>query len=463
MKCCSLKKKKDLMKHYNRMSQRYFLIGGIDDDNIRQIFLNSFPETLVTEVNKLLKLQKQTIRDVTIAQIYDYINDAVNSLCNQKKFFDDIEKAGKMLKESCNKDNFQIKCKHTSSSCDCKTKKKSHFKKGQICNQKQSAKHMVKPFKAKRKWKYVKCKPFRGKKSDKCFICHKSGHFAKNCTKSSKKAQFMGYIQKIDPNIADSDLESLLSLEDEATTHTIMSVAYTDSEPETDNDSPSPTSDYDEETPLLYSFEQVQDSMAIAPAIPSPNGKIKILLDPYDPPIPVVAYFDAGAQRTIMKPHLIPQDYWLPCSVIFRAANGSIFKVTKISKAITLQFFLGLFLKHQVFGHEVLDRDLFLGFDVLGKLEKISWFFDGLRFKKYFLPWTPPQPVFQANLLLLPDPIDETMFSTQLAPWSSTLSEIKAQLILRSCADSHTEFLAKCQNPLWKNPNFFISLPFKKK
>ncbi|KAM7473486.1 hypothetical protein LguiB_020729 [Lonicera macranthoides] len=105
MKCCSLKKK-DLMKHYNRMSQRYFLIGGIDDDNIRQIFLNSFLETLVTEVNKLLKLQKQTIHDVTIAQIYDYINDAVDSLCNQKKFFDDIEKTGKMLKESCNKDNF---------------------------------------------------------------------------------------------------------------------------------------------------------------------------------------------------------------------------------------------------------------------------------------------------------------------------------------------------------------------
>ncbi|CAG7874748.1 unnamed protein product, partial [Brassica rapa] len=30
-----------------------------------------------------------------------------------------------------------------------------------------------------------------------------------------------------------------------------------------------------------------------------------------------------------------------------------------------------------------------------------------------------------------------------------------------SCADSHTEFLQKCNNPLWLNSEFFVSLPFK--
>ncbi|CAN6828874.1 unnamed protein product, partial [Brassica oleracea] len=30
-----------------------------------------------------------------------------------------------------------------------------------------------------------------------------------------------------------------------------------------------------------------------------------------------------------------------------------------------------------------------------------------------------------------------------------------------SCADSHTDFLQKCNNPLWLNSEFFVSLPFK--
>ena len=38
---------------------------------------------------------------------------------------------------------------------------------------------------------------------------------------------------------------------------------------------------------------------------------------------------------------------------------------------------------------------------------------------------------------------------------------LKLQIISDCCANSHSEFL-KNPNPLWKNPKFFISLPFKK-
>ncbi|KAJ9567786.1 hypothetical protein OSB04_003752 [Centaurea solstitialis] len=38
---------------------------------------------------------------------------------------------------------------------------------------------------------------------------------------------------------------------------------------------------------------------------------------------------------------------------------------------------------------------------------------------------------------------------------------IKQQIIQSSCASSHTEFLMKNKNPLWLNPSFFVSLPFK--
>ncbi|GJS47538.1 putative zinc finger, CCHC-type containing protein [Tanacetum coccineum] len=44
MKCCSFQKK-DLEKHYDRMSQRFYCLNGVDDVNLKQVFLNSFPES----------------------------------------------------------------------------------------------------------------------------------------------------------------------------------------------------------------------------------------------------------------------------------------------------------------------------------------------------------------------------------------------------------------------------------
>ena len=40
-------------------------------------------------------------------------------------------------------------------------------------------------------------------------------------------------------------------------------------------------------------------------------------------------------------------------------------------------------------------------------------------------------------------------------------SKVKHRLKENSCATSHAEFLQKCERPLWKNQQFFISLPFK--
>ena len=39
---------------------------------------------------------------------------------------------------------------------------------------------------------------------------------------------------------------------------------------------------------------------------------------------------------------------------------------------------------------------------------------------------------------------------------------LRLQIINDCCANSHSEFLLKNPNPLWKNPNSFIHLPFKK-
>ncbi|GJY10637.1 hypothetical protein Tco_0378822 [Tanacetum coccineum] len=47
-KCCSFQKK-DLEKHYNCKSQRFYYLNGVDDVNLKQVFLNSFPESFENE------------------------------------------------------------------------------------------------------------------------------------------------------------------------------------------------------------------------------------------------------------------------------------------------------------------------------------------------------------------------------------------------------------------------------
>ena len=60
--------------------------------------------------------------------------------------------------------------------------------------------------------------------------------------------------------------------------------------------------------------------------------------------------------------------------------------------------------------------------------------------KQHFLTW------IQVPHLFTIDPFDS----------------LKFQIIKDCCANSYSEFLLKNPNPLWKNPKFFIYLPFKK-
>ena len=64
-----------------------------------------------------------------------------------------------------------------------------------------------------------------------------------------------------------------------------------------------------------------------------------------------------------------------------------------------------------------------------------------MAYKQYFTAWESISNFFQLHL----DPYQE----------------IKEKLIQYSCATTHSEFLQKCNKSLWKNEEFFISLPFK--
>nr|GEU41979.1 putative reverse transcriptase domain, viral movement protein [Tanacetum cinerariifolium] len=63
----------------------------------------------------------------------------------------------------------------------------------------------------------------------------------------------------------------------------------------------------------------------------------------------------------------------------------------------------------------------------------------------FFNPWTAMHRLFVASI----------------TPPIFNINNIKQRLIQTCCASSHTEFLTKHPSPLWLNPSFFVSLPFK--
>ncbi|KAJ9562153.1 hypothetical protein OSB04_007313 [Centaurea solstitialis] len=122
----------------------------------------------------------------------------------------------------------QIKCKDNSS-CECSRKKKSHFKKSHS-----SKKVFARRNLRKKKWKFIRKKSHKGRTTDRCFICNKKGHFAKDYRNRKKSQALIQALNQIEP-VDISDLESLYSLDDEPSDEALCTIIY--SEPSSDEES----------------------------------------------------------------------------------------------------------------------------------------------------------------------------------------------------------------------------------
>ncbi|KAL0291953.1 UNVERIFIED_CONTAM: polyprotein [Sesamum calycinum] len=84
--------------------------------------------------------------------------------------------------------------------------------------------------------------------------------------------------------------------------------------------------------------------------------------------------------------------------------------------------------------------DLLIGFDLYHKAQKLQVLPTGLKYKRYFQPFSTIPRIFA--------------ITDAPAPYAGISNKLK-----QCCADSHADF--KHPHPLWKNPEFFIQLPFK--
>ena len=81
MKCYSFERK-DLEKHFDKMSRRFYIFNSMDDVNSKHTFLNSLPEPLGNETLRMMNLQKITLQQASLGEIYQHVLIALKKLCN---------------------------------------------------------------------------------------------------------------------------------------------------------------------------------------------------------------------------------------------------------------------------------------------------------------------------------------------------------------------------------------------
>ncbi|KAL5548138.1 hypothetical protein UlMin_003369 [Ulmus minor] len=189
MKCCFMQWK-DLEKHYREMTKRFYLIGGVDDPNLKQAFLSSILDPLGEETFRLLSTSGKTLQNTTLGELYQLVLRALEKMCSQNEFIQEYMKQTKKLDKVIRKHK---KNKHYDrSSKSYKFKRRFNNKKGP--------------------WKFLHRKKKFGKSSNRCYLCGMNGHFAKQCPKG-KTAKLITYIQESTGiSLSDNDVESIFSM-----------------------------------------------------------------------------------------------------------------------------------------------------------------------------------------------------------------------------------------------------------
>ncbi|QHO48460.1 polyprotein [Arachis hypogaea] len=420
MKCCSLNRK-DLEKHYKKMAAKYYPLGGNNNPSLKQVFIASLPDELQPELHRMMMALRKEVATTTIGEIYQLALAALDKLCEQQQMFKQLSKNSSKLKGACSKSYLKIKCKEPST-CECKTKKKTHWR----SPTKAFHQRTFRRGRRKQKYRYFKRRKPQTK-SNRCFICGKQGHFAKSCPHKTKKEIKMLQSLMDAASIEDGeDLESVLEEQDVKDGET--EYVFQDSDSKEDfppkrsifsiSSLAPPMASITTKIPKGSNFPEEELGylgslgMKQIDGTPRPHFDLKVKTSIYDKPTKAVALLDTGSCATVLRPHVLPKEMWAPISKTFTAANSEIFTINLISK----QPLDWRYLQARSLGSEYWEAT---------SQTKMFWM--------------------------------QSILEIQEAP--EEYREIQ-QLLISACCDSHDQFNHPA--PLWKNPEFYVRLPFKK-
>ncbi|KAH9769574.1 hypothetical protein KPL71_012060 [Citrus sinensis] len=304
MKCCSLKKHL-LDAHYKRMSILFYKLNGFNEPSLKHVFIASLPSELQPNLQRKLTVTNLSIADITLGKIFQMAMLSLDKICEQKAFFKDLMEDKKPFSEACKKPYLKIECKDEKK-CVCPTIKKRHFRK-----------HFHRKSSSKKPFRYFKKKDvsqYRKKKSNRCFICKKRGHFARNCPhKSAKAVRLIQHLQHSSLLSENEDVESNFSEQSAQDDQTAFLIAESS----------------DSEDISVISTVQTINHVS---TIPRPSLKMSIIPSKYHKLVPVIGFIDTGADTSMIDPSVLPSDCWEHHSKLFRAINGETFETTLIIK-----------------------------------------------------------------------------------------------------------------------------------
>ncbi|RDX90393.1 hypothetical protein CR513_27748, partial [Mucuna pruriens] len=209
---------KDLDKHFQRMSQRFYMLNGLNDPSLKNTYVASLPTEIQPELNRMAMAAQKDFSAMTMGQIHQMTQEAIDKLCRQHQYFSDVMNQKRKFNKACKKSYLEIKCKDKTCSCSPKKKKRE-----------------VQPLKKRKKsFKFFRKKNVRGKTSDqRCFICGKKGHFSRNCPNKADKA--IKLISSL--KLGDEEVESLYSEQSSADEETIFALKEFEDEYQSETDS----------------------------------------------------------------------------------------------------------------------------------------------------------------------------------------------------------------------------------
>lgn len=112
------------------MAQRYYILNGFNDPNLKNTFIATLLEELQLELQRALLAIRRDISDITIGEIYYLSLTTLDKLCEQLKLFYSIIDDKTKLQNIYKKPSLQIKCKDKQ--CQCPVKKKSQILKHKL-------------------------------------------------------------------------------------------------------------------------------------------------------------------------------------------------------------------------------------------------------------------------------------------------------------------------------------------